>query len=133
MADQRVAVQRDGGRVRVRTIVKGSRGGGQRKRRKVRIEWREPKVVSVSEWDAPGRMKRGSRPVIDGTLRGPAAWIELGADRLAASLSFSCCFRELDGDLAPDLNDLATLKLLVPLLLAPLHEVLPVTIDLDAP
>jgi hypothetical protein len=62
MADKRVAVQMDGGRVRVRTIVKGSRVGGKRKRRKVRIEWREPKVVIVYELDAQGRMKRGHRP-----------------------------------------------------------------------
>ena len=82
MADKRVAVQMDGGRVRVRTIVKGSRVGGKRKRRKVRIEWREPKVVIVYELDAQGRMKRGSRPVIDGTLRGPAALIELVAFHL---------------------------------------------------
>src|SRR5512135_3193968 len=53
-----------------------------------------------------------------------------GADRLAASLSFSCCFRKLNGGPAPDLNDLATLKILVPLLLAPSHEGLPVTVDL---
>ena len=35
---KRVAVQIDGGRVRVRTTVKSSRVGGRRKRRKVRIE-----------------------------------------------------------------------------------------------
>jgi hypothetical protein len=78
-ADKRVAVQIDGGRVRVRTIVKKSRVGGKRKRRKFRIAWREPKVVIVYELDERGRMARGSRPVIDGTLQGPAALIELVA------------------------------------------------------
>ncbi|MBV8313409.1 MAG: hypothetical protein JOZ53_00470 [Planctomycetaceae bacterium] len=78
-ADKRVAVQIDGGRVRVRTIVKKSRGGGKRQRRQFRIAWREPKVVIVDEWDAHGRMARRSRPVIDGTLQGPAALIELVA------------------------------------------------------
>ncbi len=78
-ADKRVAVQIDGGRVRVRTIVKKSRVGGKRKRRKFRIAWREPKVVILYELDEQGRIARGSRPVIDGTLQGPAALIELVA------------------------------------------------------
>lgn len=75
-AGKRVAVAIDGGRVRVRTVVKKSRVGGQRKRRKFPIAWREPKVVMVYELDARGRMTRGSRPVIDGTLQGPGAVIE---------------------------------------------------------
>ena len=81
-ADKRVAVQIDGGRVRVRTIVKKSRVGGKRKRRKFRIAWREPKVVILYELDERGRMARGSRPVIDGTLQGPGALIELVAFHL---------------------------------------------------
>ena len=81
-AGKRVAVQIDGGRVRVRTVVKKSRVGGQRKRRKFRIAWREPKVVIVYELDERGRMARGSRPVIDGTLQGPGAVIELVAFHL---------------------------------------------------
>ena len=81
-ADKRVAVQMDGGRVRVRTIVKKSRVGGKRKRRKFRIAWREPMVVIVYELDERGRMARGSRPVIDGTLQGPGALIELVAFHL---------------------------------------------------
>jgi hypothetical protein len=81
-ADKRVAVQIDGGRVRVRTMVKKSRVGGKRKRRKFRIAWREPKVVILYELDEQGRMARGSRPVIDGTLQGPAALIELVAFHL---------------------------------------------------
>jgi hypothetical protein len=81
-ADKRVAVQIDGGRVRVRTIVKRSRVGGRRKRRKFRVEWREPKVVILYELDERGRMARDSWPVIDGTLQGPAALIELVAFHL---------------------------------------------------
>src|SRR5512138_1642373 len=81
-AGKRVAVQIDGGRVRVRTVVKKSRVGGKRKRRKFRIAWRERKVVIVYELDAHGGMARGSRPVIDGTLQGPAALIELVAFHL---------------------------------------------------
>jgi hypothetical protein len=81
-ANQRVAVQIDGGRVRVRTIVKKSRVGGKRKRRRFRIAWREPKVVILYELDERGRMARESRPVIDGTLQGPGALIELVAFHL---------------------------------------------------
>ena len=81
-AGKRVAVGIDGGRVRVRTVVKKVRVGGKRKRRKFRIEWREPKVVILYEIDEKGRMARGSRPVIDGTLQGPDALIELVAFHL---------------------------------------------------
>ena len=46
------------------------------------IEWREPKVMILFEIDEKGRMVRGSRPVIDGTLQGPDALIELVAFHL---------------------------------------------------
>jgi hypothetical protein len=81
-ATKNVAVGIDGGRVRVRTVVKTTRVSGKRKRKKFRIEWREPKVVIVFEVDKKGRMVRGSRPVIDGTLQGPNALIELVAFHL---------------------------------------------------
>jgi hypothetical protein len=77
-----VAAEIDGGRVRVRTIVKKSRVSGKTKRKKFRVEWREPKVVIIFEVDKKGRMTRGSRPVIDGTLQGPDALIELVAFHL---------------------------------------------------
>src|SRR5450759_880699 len=70
-AGKRIAVQIDGGRVRIRTTVKRSRVRGKRTRRKFRIAWREPKVLIIYELDERGRMVRGSRPVIDGTLQGP--------------------------------------------------------------
>src|SRR5271163_4836637 len=81
-AGKNVAVGIDGGRVRVRTVVKTTRVGGKRKRKKFRLEWREPKVVILFEVDKKGRMVRGSRPVIDGTLQGPDALIELVAFHL---------------------------------------------------
>ena len=81
-AGKHIAVQMDGGRVRVRTVVKRSRVGRTRKRRKYRVAWREPKVVTIFKVDAKGRMVRGSRPVIDGTLQGPDALIELVAFHL---------------------------------------------------
>jgi hypothetical protein len=81
-AGKNVAVGIDGGRVRVRTLVKTIRVSGQRKRKKFRVDWREPKVVILFELDKKGRMVRGSRPVIDGTLQGPDALIELVAFHL---------------------------------------------------
>jgi hypothetical protein len=81
-ADQRVGVAIDGGRVRVRTVVKKTRVSGRTKRQKFRVEWREPKVVILFTTDEKGRMVRGSRPVIDGTLRGPDVLIELVAFHL---------------------------------------------------
>jgi hypothetical protein len=81
-AGKSVAVGIDGGRVRVRTVVKTVRVSGKRKRKKFRVEWREPKVVILFEVDKKGRMVRGSRPVIDGTLQGPDALIELVAFHL---------------------------------------------------
>jgi hypothetical protein len=80
--DKSVAVGIDGGRVRVRTVVEAVRVSGKRKRKKFRVEWREPKVVILFEVDEKGRMVRGGRPVIDGTLQGPDALIELVAFHL---------------------------------------------------
>ena len=81
-AGKSIAVGIDGGRVRVRTVVETVKVSGKRKRKKFRIEWREPKVVILFELDQKGRMVKGSRPVIDGTLQGPDALIELVAFHL---------------------------------------------------
>jgi hypothetical protein len=81
-AGKSVAAEIDGGRVRVRTIVNKIRVSGKMKRKKFRVEWREPKVVILFEVDKKGRMVRRSRPVIDGTLQGPDALIELVAFHL---------------------------------------------------
>src|SRR4051812_34604398 len=82
LAGRRVAVGIDGGRVRVRTVIEKVRVRGKKKRRKFRIEWREPKVLIIFRTDERGRMAKGSRPVIDGTLQGPDALIELVAFHL---------------------------------------------------
>lgn len=79
---KRVAVALDGGRVRVRTVIKKVRAAGKIKRRPFKGAWREPKLLIVFETDEKGRMAKGCRPVIDGTLRGPDALIELVAFHL---------------------------------------------------
>ena len=81
-AGNRIVVGIDGGRVRVRTTIKNVRISGKLKRKKFRIEWREPKLVILYETDEKGRMTKGSRPVLDGTLQGPDALIELVAFHL---------------------------------------------------
>ena len=99
--DKRVAVGIDGGRVRVRTVVKTIRVSGTRKRKKFRIDWREPKVVILFEVDKKGRMVRGSRPVIDGTLQGPDALIELVAFHLHRMGAAGACAVTFVADGAP--------------------------------
>jgi hypothetical protein len=79
---KRVAAALDGGRVRVRTVIKKVRVGGKIKRRPFKVEWREPKLLILFETDENGRMAKGCRPIIDGTLRGPDALIELLAFHL---------------------------------------------------
>jgi hypothetical protein len=79
---KRVAVAIDGGRVRVRTVIKKIRVGGRTKRKPFKVEWREPKLVILFETDEKGRMVKGCRPIIDGTLRGPDALIDLVAFHL---------------------------------------------------
>src|SRR3954453_13982177 len=53
-----VAVGIDGGRVRGRTVVGRIRISGKPKRKKVKVEWREPKGVILFEVDKKGRMVR---------------------------------------------------------------------------
>jgi hypothetical protein len=82
LKDKRVAAAIDGGRVRVRTGIKKVRVGGRTKRKPFKVEWREPKLLIIFETDEKGRMAQGCRPIIDGTLRGPDALIELLAFHL---------------------------------------------------
>jgi HAMP domain-containing protein len=79
---KRIAAALDGGRVRVRTVIKEVRIAGKVKRQPFKVEWREPKLLIIFETDAKGRMAKGCRPIIDGTLRGPDALIELLAFHL---------------------------------------------------
>jgi hypothetical protein len=81
---KRVGAAIDGGRVRIRTVIRKQKGRGQKtkQRRKFRIEWREPKVLIIFEMDEQGRMKHKSRPWIDGTFAGPDEAMELLAMHL---------------------------------------------------
>jgi hypothetical protein len=79
MAGQHVVAQVDGGRVRIRTQVETRKRKGVKYRRKIRVEWREPKLLIVYLSDRTGRMLRGTRPWIDGTMNGPDHLMELRA------------------------------------------------------
>lgn len=82
--DKRVGCAIDGGRIRTRVVVRKQKGRGKAKkrRRKMRVEWREPKVLIIFEMNDKGRMQAGTRPWIDATFRGPDACLELLAMHL---------------------------------------------------
>jgi hypothetical protein len=84
LVGRRVAAMIDGGRTRVRTVIckQKGRGKGKKQRRRYQAEWREPKVLIIFEIDAQGRMKKGTRPWIDGTFAGPDEAMELLAFHL---------------------------------------------------
>ena len=81
---KRVAVALDGGRIRIRRQTRKVRDKRTGKKRRVpyQAEWREPKLLIIFELDARGRMRRGTRPWIDGTFAGPDELIELLAMHL---------------------------------------------------
>ena len=84
-AGRRVAVQIDGGRVRLRENKKRKKNSKQKKgtRRKFDTPWREPKALVIFEFDEHGKMVNKERqPLIDGTLLGPDSLAELVAFHL---------------------------------------------------
>lgn len=84
-AGRRVAVQIDGGRVRLRENKKRTQNRKKKKgtRRKFDTPWREPKALIIFEFDEHGKMvKKERQPLIDGTLLGPDHLAELVAFHL---------------------------------------------------
>jgi hypothetical protein len=93
----------DGGRTKLRKTTRKQKGQGQAKtqKRRYQAEWREPKLFIVFEMDENGRMKKGTKPIIDGTFEGPDELMEVLAMRLhqvGASTAQVVAFR---GDGAP--------------------------------
>jgi hypothetical protein len=74
----------DGGRTKLRRTTRKQKGQGKTKtqQRRYRTEWREPKLLIVFEMDEQGRMKKGTRPILDGTFEGPDEIMEVLAMRL---------------------------------------------------
>ena len=84
-AGRRVAVQIDGGRVRLRENKKQQTGKKRKKgsRPKFDTPWREPKALIIFEFNEQGKMlKKERQPLIDGTLLGPDHLAELVAFHL---------------------------------------------------
>ena len=77
LVGRHVVAQADGGRVRIRTQIETKKRKGVKHRRKIRIEWREPKLLILYLSDRRGRMLKGTRPWIDGTMGGPDQVMEL--------------------------------------------------------
>ena len=84
LAGRRVAAMVDGGRTRLRTVIRKQKGKGKGKkqRRRYKAQWREPKLLIIFEIDEQGRMKKKTRPWIDGTFAGPDEAMELLAFHL---------------------------------------------------
>jgi hypothetical protein len=74
----------DGGRTKIRTAKRQQQGCGKTKTqtRRFRTDWREPKQIIVFEMDEQGRMKKGTKPILDGTFQGPDEILEVLAMRL---------------------------------------------------
>lgn len=74
----------DGGRTKIRRTKRRQKGRGNTKtqQRRYHTDWREPKQIIVFEMDAQGRMKKGTKSIIDGTFQGPDAILEVLAMRL---------------------------------------------------
>ena len=83
-AGKRIAVQLDGGRIRLRKATRKQKGKGNKKKQKRRYkgQWREPKLLTIYEIDDNGRMARKSRARIDGSFQGPDEIMELLAMHL---------------------------------------------------
>lgn len=113
LAGNRVSVQLDGGRSRIRgdlreisATEKGPSDDGQtvanvagrsrkRPRKTFDADWREPKLLTIFVHDEQGRMVKKSRATIDGTFLGPDALAELVAmhlHRLGAAQALSITF-----------------------------------------
>ena len=74
----------DGGRTKIRQAKRRQKGRGKTKtqKRRYRTDWREPKQIIVFEMDDQGRLKKGTKPIIDGTFQGPDEILEVLAMRL---------------------------------------------------
>jgi len=74
----------DGGRTKIRKRTRKQKGRGKTKtqKRRFQTDWREPKQIIVFEMDEHGRMKKGTKPILDGTFQGPDEILEVLAMRL---------------------------------------------------
>lgn len=81
---KRFAAMIDGGRTKLRKTTRKQKGRGKTKQQKRRYqtEWREPKQIIVFEMDEQGCLKKGTKPILDGSFQGPDEIMEVLALRL---------------------------------------------------
>lgn len=81
---KRLGAMIDGGRTKLRKTTRQQKGQGKTRtqKRRYQTEWREPKLLIVFEMDEQGRMKKGTKPIIDGSFQGPDEIMEVLALRL---------------------------------------------------
>lgn len=81
---KRFGVMIDGGRTKLRRTTRKQQGQDKTKtqKRRFKTEWREPKEIIVFEMDDRGRMKKGTKSILDGTFAGPSEIMEVLALRL---------------------------------------------------
>ena len=143
LAGKRVSVQIDGGRTRLRGVLRAVRPereavdadglppadapGRSRKRPRQTFDpdWREPKLLTIFVHDERGRMVKHSQAVIDGTFLGPEAIAEVVAmhlHRLGAAEAVSLTFVAVGG--AWIWERIAAIIRVAKLQAVPKHEVL---------
>lgn len=83
-AGKRIGAMIDGGRTKMRKTTRKQKGQGESKtqKRRFKTEWREVKQIIVFEMDSQGRMKKNTKPILDGTFAGPDEIMEVLAMRL---------------------------------------------------
>jgi hypothetical protein len=76
---KRLGAMIDGGRTKLRKTTRKQKGKGKSKTQKRRFKtvWREVKQIIVFEMDDQGRMKKGTKPTLDGTFGGPDEIMEV--------------------------------------------------------
>ncbi len=74
----------DGGRIKLRKTTRKQKGYGKSKQQSAasRRNGREPKQIIIFEMDERGRMKKGTKPILDGTFTGPDEIMEVLTMRL---------------------------------------------------
>jgi len=69
IAQRKVVISTDGGRVRIRSNKRGPKT--KKGRNRYHTDWREPKLMIIYVIDEQGRLDKANSPFIDGTLQGP--------------------------------------------------------------
>lgn len=82
IADRRVIVSCDGGRIRLRENKRGRKT--KKGRTRYKGAWREPKLLIIYIVDEKGKMEKSFAPIIDGNMDGPDSAFKLIYDYLQA-------------------------------------------------